>query len=852
MSQRSHTVTLENGMTLVYVRNEAAPVLALDVWIRAGSADEREDEAGLAHVVEHMMFKGTGQRGPGVIAGEVENMGGEINAFTSFDHTVYTLCVPGRYGAQAFDIVHDALTGSLFDSEELEREKLVILEEIKRGRDHPQQYLSRMLFSTAYQRHPYKNPVIGSAELVSSFTRENLKRFVSRWYRSSNMTLVAVGELPIGKVKKMAEATFGKMDRSPVPRRTKRAAEGEPDSFRCSIEGRDIAEIYFDIAFPGPGADHRDVVQLDLMAAVLGNGEASRLEHRIKLDLNLVHAIGAGVYLPTDPGVINIGGAADPAKFEEAYREICSELYRIAHEPVSATELKRAKDTVETEFIYQRETSQAQAQKLGYCQLVLGDADYEALYLERLHEVTPDELMGVAQKYIAPRRGVVTYIHPRGEKPPLSVSAAKAAMQKAEKKWSAKKKTVKKPPVMSRYVLDNGARVLVRRQNAVPIVSVRAAMLGGSRVEQEGKQGLFHLLSAAVTRGTGSRSVFDIAHDSDRIGGHIEGFSGRNSFGVKSEFLSKHLEKGVELLCDTLTTPTFPDEEVEKSRIETLSALKRRDDNPAAKAFRAFERALFSPHPYGIDPLGTVEGVQNLSPDDLRGAYGNYASAEGLAIAVSGDVEPEAVVELFNEKLKLARTGRATLEVKLPKANPAYKEVLKVESPHEQAHVVLGFLGATIFDEGRLALKVANSILNGQGGRLFRSLRDEQGLAYAVMSTSMEGIDPGFIAGYIATSHENAEKARLGLLEQFMGLWATRASKLEVDSAKRKLAGGYEMNLQENDFHASQMALDEIYGLGYRDYLSHAGRILKVTPDEVWAAASRYFGEDNWVAVVSG
>ena len=332
-----------NGFELLYQQSTAAPVVALDLWVRAGSADEKPDQAGMAHVVEHMMFKGTARRPPGQVAREVENIGGEINAFTSFDYTVYTMVVAGRYAALGVDILHDALTASAFDPGELEREKLVILEEIKRTRDNPQQFLSRLLFSGAYRLHPYRNPVIGTEKSVSGFSRSDLTAFVGHWYRPSNMVLVAVGDRPFEEMKKLASKTFGRLPASGAPDRPPRTRDPARTRTKVSHAARDVTEVHFDLAFGTPDAAHEDVAVLDLLSTILGHGDSSRLYGRIKLKENLVRSISAGVYAPADPGLFYVGATVEPGRFREALGAVSEEISLIRSKPVGEDELDKAR-----------------------------------------------------------------------------------------------------------------------------------------------------------------------------------------------------------------------------------------------------------------------------------------------------------------------------------------------------------------------------------------------------------------------------------------------------------------------------------------------------------------------------
>ncbi len=244
--------------------------------------------------------------------------------------------------------------------------------------------------------------------------------------------------------------------------------------------------------------------------------------------------------------------------------------------------------------------------------------------------------------------------------------------------------------------------------------------------------------------------------------------------------------------------------------------------------------------------------MRSLTAGDLRALYRAALRPEHLAVAVVGDVEPDRVFEFLERALVELEPCGNLAEEPAPPRPPREPVVRREPAGLEQAHVVVGFLGARIQDPHRYALRVLNAVLTGQGGRLFRRLRDEMGLAYAVTSTCVEGLDPGYLAGYIATSPENVQQAREGLLDEITRLAAAPPSGEELEQAKRKLVGSFEIALQENQMQATQMALDEIYGLGYRGHEAFAKRVMAVTPDDVAEAARRHLRPEASVTLVLG
>jgi len=295
---------LENGLTVVHARVRSAPVVALQIWVKAGSADETLEEAGLAHLHEHMLFKGTPRRGLGAIAREIEARGGEVNAWTSFDQTVYHVVLASAFFAEGLDILADAVRHSTFDKGELAREIEVVVEEIKRSNDSPSRRVSRALFENAFQVHPYRFPVLGTAESVRSFTREKMLAFFHKHYAPDNMVLVVVGDVDVDEegarvqIERQLGGDWGRR-RAPLP---PRPSEAEPSAPRFALARDDVREVHYALAFPVPGILAPETPALDVLAVVLGQGEGSRLNLGLKIERALASDVYAYAYTPRDPG----------------------------------------------------------------------------------------------------------------------------------------------------------------------------------------------------------------------------------------------------------------------------------------------------------------------------------------------------------------------------------------------------------------------------------------------------------------------------------------------------------------------------------------------------------------------
>ncbi len=836
--------SLSNGMTVLLERNDSSPVVAVNVWVKTGSACEVEGEYGLAHVHEHMLFKGTERRQVGEIAGMVEAGGGDINAFTSFDETVYYIVSARRFLPMALDLLSDVMENSTFDPAELERELEVVQEEIRRGEDSPSRVLSQKLFSTAYSVHPYGRPIIGTKQSVESFTRDGILDFYRKWYSPDNMILVVVGDFDPEGIKDAVARTFGKIKKRKTPE-CELPPEPEQKHTRTFVVGRDVNTGYFSFAFHTPSASHADTPVLDVVSGILGSGESSRFYRKLKERNATVNDIYSYAYSLKESGLFLVGGVLDPGKVQKASKEIVAEIELIKNELVGVEELARAKTNIERDFIRTKETMQGQARKLGYFELETGDYGYERFYLERVRNVTPEDISRVARKYLTDKNLTAGVLLPKdriGEK--VERGFEKALVFPGETQKKERKKASPTQAEFKKYELSNGIRVLLKRNPAVPLFSVHAAFLGGLRYEDENTNGVSNFMSGMFTRGTSSRSSEDIATQIEGLGGTVDGFSGKNSVGVTLSALSENFEGAMDIFSDVLLNPSFSDEEMERERREILAALEKQKDNLTGKTVRNFLSTLFLKHPYRFDVLGTEENVRRFTPADVRGFYEKVIRPENMVISAAGDIDTEKALGVFEELFGgIKKGGFEKITPPRESAFSAARETVESEKDKAQTHIIAGFHAPDFKSRDRYAFEVLNTVLSGQGGRLFIELRDKKSLAYAVTSFYVPGMEGGYFGVYIGTAPQK-EKEALSAIRQQLALALGGVSEEELERAKNYIVGSFEIGLQRNSAQASMVGFDELYGIGADEYRKFPEKILSVTADDVVRVARKYINPD--------
>lgn len=859
---------LSNGLTVVFEEQHAAKVAAFQVWVKAGSADERPDQAGLAHLHEHMLFKGTERRGPGEIARDVEAHGGEINAWTSFDQTVYHIVIASQFARTGLDILGDAVRRSAFDKDELAREIEVVCEEIKRSQDTPARRASRDLFSTAYRVHPYRHPVIGTEESVRSFTREKVLEFYHRHYSPKNLVLSVVGDLTEAQLRGWVDEIFGGDWGRPFEGLVQRPSEPPAAERRLLLRQDDVKEAYLHLSFGIPQADHPDVPALDVLAMLAGQGDSSRLTVEVKRKQSLVNEIHASAYTPRDPGLFSASLTLPPANLARALEETGRVLSELRSQPVPAEELATVKALIEAEAVYQRETVQGLARKLGYYQSSMGGLEAEARYYEAVARLTPEDIRAVAERYLRFDRAVLTGLVPQG----TAFDEAQAGRILDNLLHEAPtlrpdrraRKPVAEPPMrigraaqvsagkVVEERLPSGARLLIREEHAVPLFAMRAVFPGGLRYETPADNGLSTLLGRALTRGTPSHDAEEISHLIDAYAGSLSGQGGRNSVGLRGEFLARHFEPAFRLFADCLLNPSFPEGEVARERTLMLQDILTREDKPSGLAFDLFSKTLFRTHPYRMPSLGEQGSVEKLGPEALRAWHAANMDPSQLTLSVVGDVKADEVLALAREYFGTSRGKAAAAPTVLPEAPPEAPRQDKRVLSRAQAHLVLGFQGARVSDPWRHSLEVLSTLLSGQGGRLFIELRDKRSMAYSVSSFSVEGVDPGYFAVYMGTSPEKLEAALAGIRTELARVRDEPVPEEELARAKQHLIGTHEIGLQRNGARAALIALDACYGLGQENFLHYAERVAAVTAEDVRAVARRVIDFDKSALAIVG
>lgn len=843
--------TLENGMVVIVEEEHSSPVVSIQMWVQVGSGDEAPSEAGLSHVFEHMLFKGTGKRAVGDIAREVDEAGGNINAYTSTDNTVYLLNIASRYFDKGLDILSDAVQNSTFDKKELAKELEVVLEELRMGKDNPARTMFTKLMATAFKEHSYKNPVIGYKETITSFTRDDMIKFFNKWYIPNNMTLVITGNIDKNNVLKKIKESFKDFKSKPSPHKA-RIVEPKQDKVLTSVLRQNITKPRISFGFHIPRQKHVDTYAIDVLSEILGSGATSRFYKKVKKELDLVYGISTYAMTPKDPGLFMVYATLERDKIEKATKEIFKVIFKLASVGPTEVELDKAKLSLESDFIYGRETMSGRARQLGSYETISGGLDFESKYIEGVKGVSKDDIKTVITKYFTKKNTSFSAIIPEKEKQ-LKEKNVKNLIESSIKLAqldNIPQSKIDKP--ITKTKLKNGITLIVEENHSNSTVAFYLTFNGGLLYETKDNNGIGNYMAGMLKRGTKDKTMLEFAQEVESLSGSLNGFSGKNSAGVSGRFLSKYFNKGITLASEIILTPSFDNNEMSKLRHDIQASIKMQEDRLPSYTFKLLNKEYFSNHPYSMPKLGSLKTVNSIKRYDLVKHHRRIFNPKNMVITVVGDIDSEHVLS------KVTALFGDMKNNKVPKVKYKRHKVKKGinltgdKKDKEQTHIGLAFPGVSFKNKDKYAIDILTEVLAGMGGRLFVELRDVQSLAYSVTAFSQQGIDAGAINLYIGCATEKQDQALEGLLSELKKITKDGITKEELARAKSAIIGGYEIGLQSPTSMASTMSNNELQGLGYNYHNEYPKLLELVTLEDVLKVAQKYLTLDSYSIAIVG
>jgi zinc protease len=847
---RIRKTALAGDAVAITEEQHVSPVLALRLYVRTGSLFETPAEAGLAHFLEHLVFRGTARRPGGRVVEEIESLGGEINAWTSYEATSFHALVGSRHLDTALDVLTDMVALPSLPADTFETERAVVVEEIRKGVEQPDQALEERLLELAFDGHALARPICGTTASVGACRREQARAFHEEQYRTGNVVLVAVGDLDADRFLRRAEDLLKSFPQGRSPRGL--APLPPPAGFAADVLIRDVEEDRFGLGFRIPGARDERSLLSELLATLMGGSENSIGYRELVRDRDLFNDVQASTLCQTPGGLLIVQGWAGHDRPALRLRELLRRLASLADHPLDRALLDRTVRRIANDRVFQRETVEGEAARLGSGECTAFDPELDVRDIERLRSITPDDLSELAAEILTPENLALAVVTPEGSEVARLVRSgdAEGLVREALGPRRARRRQRPTAPAVTIVEAVPGVTLVLRPDPTIPIVSAVAAMPGGTRLETPETAGLSSFLADALTRGTTRFPAQALLDLQEEIGGSLNPFAGRNSLGLQADFLSEHAALGLDLFFDVLFRPRFPKAGLEITRRLQLEDLKGLQDTPLELGTDLLFALAFPGHPYALPSLGTEASIGAVTREALAAHHARHVARGNVVLALVGDLDPDQVIK---------RLARVTVDLPVPLRDtlaplpcPSLERPARqvVPRPERKTELLFGFPGVAVRDPGRYAVEVLTLLLAGQSGRLFAKLREETGGVYDVDAVSWEGLDAGLLIVSFATSPERVGSCVDLFHAEVRRLLEGGVTQAELERAKQALVGGFEISFQRRGTVAYHLAYDVAYGLGPETAARYGERVYAVTRADVEAAARRTLGAPGVAEVV--
>ena len=854
---------LPNGLTVLVRRDPSAPVVAVVTYVKAGYFDETDDVVGIAHVLEHMYFKGTPTRGPGEVARQTKANGGYLNASTIYDHTRYYAVLPSSGFEAGLAIQADAYANSLIDAEELRRELEVIIQEANRKADNPGAVTTESLFELLHDRHRIRRWRIGREAGLRALTRDALHGFYRNFYRPRSTILAIVGDVDVAQALRLVDRHYGALpDES--PRHTPGLSEEAMPGRRYRHLAGDVTHWHAAFGWRVPGPLNADAPVLDLSATILASGRASRLYRAVR-ERRHATSVAAWNYTPADLGVFVVQLEGEPGHVDAALGETWQQVHRLG-DSVSSTEVVRAQRLYESRQLRRLESMEGQANWLADWE-AQGGLELAAAHADATMAATPALVRDAVARHLDPGQASLLLYEPAASAPWAEAATAAFPRLDAHVATPVAVVPVDEPPAapaVARGLVPErveqevhvfrtagGVPILARRRAGAPIVHLGVYSSGGASREPAVLGGLGTLLTRAAIKGTRRRDADTVALLSELLGGGISPSASSDGLGWGLSVPTRALRAAVELLADVVLEPAFAPSVIETERGLARAQLAQLRDDMYRYPTRLATEVAFGAHPYARSPLGTDDGLAAVTADDLARWHEAQVRRGDLVLAVVGDLDPAEVAAVLADAFAPMRHAPVS---KL--ASPVWTGggAMRVEERDKsQTALAMAFPGPARGDPARHAAHLLGVIASGLGGRFFDELRDKRSLAYTVHVSPSVRAAAGMMQAYIATGPQQEDEARAGLLEQFARLCDEPVTDDELTRARTYALGTHAIAQQDPGHLLGEMMDAWMYGAGLHELGEVESRIAGVTAADIQRLCQRYLTADQRVeGVVRG
>lgn len=830
---------LDNGQTVVIQEVKANPIVTVDTWIKTGSINEDDKNNGVSHFLEHLFFKGSTNHAPGEFDKILETKGALTNAATSKDFTHYYVTIPSKDFDLALEMHADMLLHPLIPRKELEKERKVVIEEIMKDANSPNTLVYDNLIKMLYTIHPYKRKVIGTSNIISTIQRDEILDYYNKFYNPSNMVTVIVGDVNsqdvINKVKKYFNAEYKKPIKNIYPKEKILTSQAKTIAYSDTQSG------YMLIGFRGVSINNPDAYALDVLSTILGDGRTSIFYRNIKEDKRLATSIGAANTGFKDDGIFYISATFTPDKCSRLENSIFEEVKTVQKNGITQEQLDIAKKIIERDTYYDRESISNIAGEIGYTFVTTDDTKFYENYLENIKKVTAEDVKRVANKYLGIEKSAVSIVLPENSK---EIKISDTNTNSGAAKFINENKNTQK------YKLSNGATLLFTPNEINEIIAICIISKGGELTEKI--PGTADMTASVLTKGTKNYSSAEFAKALEENGIKIMPSVKNDNFMITVLTTKNEYEKTLELLNEVINKASLDDYEIEKTRSDKLNAIKKSKDIPLNIAIDNYKTLIFENSPYSNSNKVLENSLPKITRNDIKSYYDNAFFPQNIVISINGNVDKDKTINEFTKIFNNKQGQNFNYKnYSIPALTTEKKSVNQIKDLKTD-WIIIGWQTAGLLNYKDYAtLQVIDSLLgSGMSSRLFKNLRDRDGLAYQLGSQYAPNILKGSFIVYIGTNPENLECAQKGLKEEVFRLKREFVGSKELQEAKDKLLGHYILGQETNLEKAILTGRFESSGRGYNFGDSYTQLINSVTESDIIEVANKYFNNNFVLSIV--
>ena len=865
-------IVLANGLKVVTLEDFSTPIVAAQVWYHVGSKDEDSQRQGFAHMFEHMMFKGTDRVGDSDHFKFIQQVGGTDNAYTSFDTTVYVQTLPANQLDLALWLEAERMSFLRIDQSTFDTERKVVEEELRMRENRPYGGLMKKQFDALFKKHPYRWTPIGKIAHIRAASVAELRQFWTENYVPNNATLVIVGAVKHVDAQKLAEKYFGWIPQGPKPKRNKIVEAPISEKRVVVVDDENAPAPLVELLWRTVPLGNRDEPVLDLLGEILGGGNSSRLYRDLVAEKQIAVGAESYTYNLEDDGLFSVQITQAPGSdAEKIVALIEGHIARIAGDGVTEAEVAKAKNQMLKQVVAGNLTIDSKARLLGTSAVKMGDVSRVNTRLAEIRSVTRAGIQRAAKEYLKPSASLVVIVKENKGGTKDSEESTVTAKPELDPPKPGRKGVVRsegfpkkapfaelvnyKPtPKYSVTKLDNGLKVMVVENNEVPFVSIKLGLMGGAWTEA--RPGTAAMTLSMLTKGTKNYSEGQLAEELEKYAISLSGSAQMDTSQVQANCLSEHVDRALELMAETVLSPTFDKAEFDKLRTQVITGLKIQEQTPRYLAARELRKRLYGKHPYAQTVKGQVKDVEALKVANLKLWWNKWSRPDKASLIFAGDISEAKAVEIAKRYFGKWRIGLIEMGLVMPNIEEiAARQIFIVDMPASaQSEIRVGGAGITRkLQPEYFFSRVVNNYFGGSfHSWLNDTVRVKKGLSYGAwggyFAQNMAG---DFRVSTFTKTAKTAETVKV-LLEEIERLGKQQPDEKELEDTKSYFAGSFVRTRETPQTVAEDLWLIESQHLG-ADYLDKLLETIgETTAEDCIKFVKETIDPDKLVVIVVG